>query len=298
MPYTIRFALLPMGHAAGAAKDGESVSVQPTDFTSTEDGQRFIKSLEAFPNDVLQLLSQQCGVAVSPSQVDNLLVIVNKDLTATVYLNEVRQVLRVRASRTINAGEPVAKNDIVADIDRMELGDISIAPEAGVLFLFSVGWRKGLFYDFAPLNPITVVRRTFDCAKVFAQLYAHVLFQERFSILESEWDLLFRAKLFPFAGFKNETIESILSYLRAGWDLCELSDTIVNEVKEKLCGFLDSCASILFLPLILQSWSALRNDIRAAITSVALDWCCRGLKAFCVLITLILDGRISRGNRI
>ena len=158
MPYTIRFALLPMGHAAGAAKDGESVSVQPTDFTSTEDGQRFIKSLEAFPNDVLQLLSQQCGVAVSPSQVDNLLVIVNKDLTATVYLNEVRQVLRVRASRTINAGEPVAKNDI-ADIDRMELGDISIAPEAGVLFLFSVGWRKGLFYDFAPLNPITVVRR-------------------------------------------------------------------------------------------------------------------------------------------
>jgi len=36
-----------------------------------------------------------------------------------------------------------------------------------------------------------------------------LLFQERFSILESEWESLFRAKLFPFAGLRNETIDAI-----------------------------------------------------------------------------------------
>jgi hypothetical protein len=122
----------------------------------------------------------------------------------------------------------------------MDVGDVTIPPDSGILFLFSVGWRKAVFYDFGPLNPNADVRRAFDCGTVFAHLYAQVLFQERFSILEAEWDALFRAKLFPFAGLRNETIEKVLGHLRAGWDLTDLSDAIVTEIRQRLQGFLDS----------------------------------------------------------
>jgi hypothetical protein len=240
MPYVLKFGKLPVGRAlSGARKKGETVTVQYIEFTSTEDGQQFIKALEGFPDDILKLLAHQCGVTVPPSCIDNMLAIINRDQTATVYLNELRQILTVRASRAIRTGEPVAKNDI-ADIHKMELHGIDIPPDSGVVFLFSVGWRKGLFWDFGPLNPTAPANRSFDCSAVFAQLYAHVLFQERFSILESEWDSLFRVRFFPFAGVKNETVESVLSYLRAGWGISDLTNTIIAEVRQRLPGFVES----------------------------------------------------------
>jgi hypothetical protein len=82
--------------------------------------------------------------------------------------------MMIRSLRPITPGEPVAKNDI-ADIERVDFaGDVVIPPDCGVLFVFSVGWRKAVFYDFGPLNPNQDVRRAFDCSKVFAQLYAHL----------------------------------------------------------------------------------------------------------------------------
>jgi hypothetical protein len=239
MPHTIKFDFLPVGYATAAAKAGDGfVSVAPIEFTSTEDGQRFIKVLESFGDHVLRLLADQCRVTVLRSQVDHLLAIVNRDQKATVYLNELPLAMTIRALRPIRPGEPVAKDDI-ADIKRLDLGDVTVPPDAGILFLFSVGWRKAVFYDFGPLNPNADIRRAFDCSIVFAQLYAHLLFQERFSILESEWESLFLAKLFPFAGLRNETIDTILAHLRAGWDLSELSDTIVTGVRRRLPGFLE-----------------------------------------------------------
>jgi hypothetical protein len=229
-----------MGHAAEAAKAGDSfVLVAPMEFVSSEDGQRLIKVLEVFVDHVLRLLAAQCGVTVWRSQVDHLLAIVNRDRTATVYLNELPQRVGIQALRPIKPGEPVAKNDI-ADIERVDLGGVTVPSDSGMLFFFSVGWRRAVFYDFGPLNPNEEVRRTFDCPVVLAQLYARVLFQERFGILESEWESLFAAKLFPFVGLRNETIDAILSHLRFGWDLSVLSDAIVAETRQRLPCFLES----------------------------------------------------------
>lgn len=239
MPYTVTFDQIPVGYAAAAAKDGNTVPVQYIGFTSTEDGQRFIKLLEGIPDDLLRLLAQQCSVMVSPSQVDHIVAIIKRDRTATVYLNELRHTLTIRASRPIKAGEAVTKNDI-ADINQLNLESITIPPDAGVVYLFSIGWRKGLFFDFGPLNPTTEVRRDYDCARLFTQLYASLLFQERFRIQELEWDILFAAQMFPFAGLKNETIQKMLGRVRAGWKLSELSETIVAEVQERVPSFIES----------------------------------------------------------
>src|SRR5205823_6472664 len=136
---------------------------------------------------------------LNPSQVDHLVAVIRRDRTATVYVNELTVILSTMVGRTIKPGERVSKNDIV-DIAAMEFEGITVPDDAAVVVVFSIGWRKGLFYDFSPLHPKENIRRTSRLSGLLGQCYAHVLCQERFSILESEWEALFKAKWFPFAG--------------------------------------------------------------------------------------------------
>ena len=59
MPYEIKFDKPPAGHAVSAARAEETVSVQASEFISTEDGQHFISRVEGFPSEVLSLLAPQ-----------------------------------------------------------------------------------------------------------------------------------------------------------------------------------------------------------------------------------------------
>ena len=234
MPSEIDFGRPPAGHALAAARENETVSVQFLEFTSTEDGQHFIKRLEGFPSEILSKLSPP----IMPSQVDNMLVIARRDGKATAYVNELTQRARVRASRAVVAGELVTKGDIV-DLDRLELG-VEIPDDAGVLFVFSVGWRKGLFYDFGPIGGPDPQPRRYDLAAILGRAYCHVLFQERFSIKDAEWSALFAAKWFPFAGFRNESIETLLSHVRSGWTPDEKLDDFIAEVKDRITQMLQN----------------------------------------------------------
>jgi hypothetical protein len=237
VPHEISFDQIPVGHVAEACKNGGTVKVCPSAFLSTEDGQTFVRRLEQFPTELLGKLPNHARVA--PSQVDQLLAVIRRDRTATVYVNELDMTLGTVIGRSIKEGDHIFKNDIV-DIATMEFDGVSVPNDAGVVLVFSVGWRKGLYYDFAPLHPKEDIRRTAFLPNLFGQCYAHVLFQERFSILESEWEALFKAKWFPFAPLRNETLDEILSHLRAGWELDDLTSKIAQEVKEKLPHFIEA----------------------------------------------------------
>lgn len=136
MPHEVSFDLLPLGHAVEACKGGGSVKICPSAFLSTEDGQAFVRQLEDFPSQLLGKLPQNARVA--PSQVDHLLAVIRRDRTATVYVNELGITLGVLIGRSMKAGEPVFKNDIV-DIATAEFKGVSIPDDTGVLLVFSVG---------------------------------------------------------------------------------------------------------------------------------------------------------------
>ena len=186
----------PAGYVLTSAKEGEYAQVVYREFTSTEDGQYFIQRLEGFPNNILQRLPSQ----INPSQVDHMLAICHRDGKADVYLNELDIRLNARVARSMEAGEEVLKDDI-ADMEGVDLG-VQIPDDAGILFIFSVGWRMGLFYDFGPIGGPDPQLRQYDVGAVLGQAYGHVLFQERFSISDAEWDALFSAQWFPFVGLK------------------------------------------------------------------------------------------------
>ncbi|MGI8980612.1 MAG: hypothetical protein ACR2FY_15395 [Pirellulaceae bacterium] len=228
MPTVIDLEMPPAGYAISGARAGEQASIQCMEFTSTEDGQHFIQRLEGLPSEILGKLTPP----IRPSQVESLLAILDRDGKATVYVNEVGQKVRMRPSRSIKAGERVSKNDIV-DLDRLELS-VDVPAEAGVLYVFSEGWRKGLFYDFGPIAGPDPKPRDYDLFSLLGQVYCQVLFQERFSITESEWEALFKAKWFPFAALPHGTIDELISYIRCGWDPDEKLDEVALEVKGRL----------------------------------------------------------------
>ena len=233
MPYKITLENTPTGYAGTYAKADELVQVIFREFISTEDGQHFIKRLEGGVNPILEKLPS----TVLASTIDHLLAITFKGGETTVYVNELDIQGTVRVARPVKAGQGMTKDDI-ADIVHLDLG-VDIPEDAGFIFVFSVGWRKGLFFDYGPILP-NQEPRLYDVGSVLAQSYAHVLFQELFSITESEWECLSQGKWFPFVGLGKDTIDGLISYARAGWDLDEKLDNIVAEVKSRAPDMLDS----------------------------------------------------------
>ena len=226
MPYEIIMEHAPAGYAGTSARADELVQVIYREFTSTEDGQHFIMRLEGGVNPILEGLP----IKVVPSSVDHLLAIHWKDGKTTVYVNELEIQGAVRTARPVRKWQGMTKDDI-ADIVRLDPG-VDIPEDAGFTFVFSVGWRKGLFFDYGPILP-NHEPRPYEVGSTLAQAYAHVLFQELFSITEDEWNYFLQGKWFPFVGLSNQTINSLISYARSGWDLDEKLDDIVATVKER-----------------------------------------------------------------
>ena len=224
----------PAGYVLSSAKEGEYAQIAYREFTSTEDGQNFIQRLEGIPNNILQRLPSQ----IPPSQIDHMLAICRRDGKADVYVNELDIRLNIRAAWSIKAGEEVLK-DHFADIESAKLG-VQIPDDAGVLFLFSVGWRKGLFYDFEPIGGPDPPPRQYDVSAVLGQAYCQVLFQERFSISDAEWDALFSTQWFLFMGLGHNMIETLISHIQSGWDPDENLDDIVSKTKSRASQMLDS----------------------------------------------------------
>ena len=226
---------LPAGYATESVRKGEQVRIAISGFASTADGQSLIRMLEQFPSEVLSKLPG----TVLPSQVDNLLVIIHPTGTAQVYVNEVSGILTVRAKGTVSAGQAIAKDDI-ADIEKMEFVDIETPSSAGVVYFFSIGWRRGLFYDFGPLVGEEKQLRTYDFARTLGRVYTQVLFQERFSISDAAWSALFASRWFLFNGMSDNLIEKMVAHVQAEWNPDELIDEIAEEVMNKVPDMLSS----------------------------------------------------------
>ena len=161
----------PAGYALTSAKEGEKVQILYREFTSTEDGQHFIHRLEGLANSILERMPSQ----IMPSQVDHMLVIYDRDGKANVCVNQLEVRTLAQVTRSVKAEENIYKDDL-SDIKSIDLG-VSIPSDSGFLFLFSLGWRKGLFYDFGPICGPDAQVRKYDIAAVLAQYYCHVLFQ-------------------------------------------------------------------------------------------------------------------------
>ena len=265
MPFEINIGKPPAGYALCSGKEGDKLPIIFREFTSTEDGQYFIQRLEGM-SDVLQNLPS----LIKPSQIDNMLVIYHSDGRVTAYVNELEQRLFIRFAGPVEAGTAVTKDDI-ADVERLEIG-VQIPDDVGFSFVFSIGWRKGLFYDFGPIGLPEPQVRQYDVNRALGQSFCHVLFQERFSISDAEWNMLFATKWFPFVGFRNETIKTLINHVRSNWNPDEMIDDIVSEINENVQQMLDSWRThsslAQHLPILERAIDRFQNDDHVSCTAL------------------------------
>ena len=233
MPIQIQSAQ-PAGYAAEVNDENNRVQVIFREFTSSDDGHHFIQRLEGIPDTLIKALP-----TIKPSQVDHLLAVYSEDGTATVYCNELNLILNVRTAKSVKAGESVYVDDI-ADIAALAVS-AEIPDDAPFLFLFSVGWRKGLFYDFGVSSATGESTRPYTLSRMLGALYRQVMFQERYSISDADWQAIIEHKWFPFIGLGNELITDLLSRVKQGKDPDTLLDRIVDRVRE-------------LTPSILEKW--------------------------------------------
>jgi|SRR5712692_2339597 len=231
MPYEIRFENLPAGYAVSPARGSEKIIVQQFDFVSSEDGDELITKLEGLPQEILSMLPLPAPVL--PSMVHTLLVVIRKDKTAKVYLNEVQPIAQTRIKGSCEKGEIITANRVL-DIGRMTFPNVEIPGDAGVVYVFSVGWRKGLFYDLSPLHDEEGKLRQYDLEEVIGSLYAYLTFQERFKIEETTWQKFFAQKWFPFVHLDNTLLREMISHARQGWQIDELLPKISANVERLL----------------------------------------------------------------
>ncbi len=232
--FDITLSQLPAGHADHVIPDSHYGWILVKEFTSTEDGQDFVKRLEG----IVDFLRRQLPEETHPSQIDHLLAIIHRDRTAQIFVNEIPINAQVRVAKPVDAGQPVMKGDIV-DIARLDLG-VVIPQDAGVVFLFSIGWRKGLLYDLVPLGGPSSTERDYDIDAYLGRMYGYVLFQERHSLSEVEWERLLKEKWFPFIGLPESSIGAMLSQVRSGKRVDDVLPEIVSNVSKRLPEILDS----------------------------------------------------------
>jgi hypothetical protein len=229
VPYKLKLNQAPAGFAGKSADHGDKVTLILREFLSSEDGKEFTNRLEGWPNELLQIAGKGNTRA---SQVDHMLVHFSREGECFVFVNELKITIKTRVQRDVAKGSAVMSDDIV-DITEFRFDDVEIPPEHGVLVVFSCGWRKGVYFDFGPIDP-SQGNRTYSLWKILGNQYNYVMFQELHSLTDEEWSILFSEKWFPFIGLKLKTLKTLIGWIRSGYQAEKILSLAVKDVKSSL----------------------------------------------------------------
>lgn len=231
MPVEIKLNELPAGYSEKSGRGGDMIPVSQKGFYSSEDGEVLIKRLEGWPDYFLKLVPSQ--TPLKPSYIDSLLVIISKNKTAKIYLNDAQVIAEMRVKGGCEKGEAITANRIL-DIGKMKFENATIPEDAGFIFVFSVGWRQGFIYDLEPLHQNE--NREYDIEETLGSCYAYLLFQDRFKIDDNTWDSILSQKWFPFSYLDDNFIKKMISHAREGWEiddlLPEIHDNVIDLLKK------------------------------------------------------------------
>lgn len=221
MPFTFyNKQQFPCGFAMTGGLTGEKLVVELSNFYTIEDGNDFISRIESCSEIVQPALD---SAKIMPSGVDHLLAILYPDQKVTVYCNELKQTgraqLRDVSGKGIKSGQGLTVNHITEFLE-MELSDadsnpIDIPLNCGIIYIFSIHWRKGLYFDFSPFSD-KKYRLPTNLKRLFGHYHTVVTFQELYSATDTQWAKVIEWGWFPFAGMPIEDRITLFALAKEG----------------------------------------------------------------------------------
>lgn len=152
-----------------------------------------------YMDEISKLFLHPPEYKINISSINNLLIVIHKDLSADIYLNDFPIEIKCRSKRDILEGELISDNSI-ADIVELRFPSIDIKESDKVICCIKVGWKFGLYFHLMR-NPNLVQKEVgsseFEEVELevsnltrmqtqLGQLYRYLTFQYVYQSLESE----------------------------------------------------------------------------------------------------------------
>lgn len=203
------------------------VQVTSSHFVASRAGDPFVRFSESVGKWIWKALPID---APRPEKVSNFLAIIHRDWSAEIHVNDVALEFSLLYRRDVKAGETICLHD-VANVISVNVVGVEIPPTAGFVIFFTLGWRRGLGFDLAPVSGLD---RTYDVHARLAQLYGTVMWDELANLDDAHWEAMLQARWFPFSVLRPETINRIVRQIAAGAPLEPLLDPIEAELRSSL----------------------------------------------------------------
>jgi len=142
------------------------------------------------------------------------LIIMHKDLSADIYINNLPMSVQSMLKKDVEAGEIIRVRDI-ADIKELRFQGIKIKKTDSLIFCFKKGWKFGLFFNLEQINEKSVL----NLDKLYHDLgtyYKYLMFQEEYNILTSEkiFNVMFEDGWFPFIQLLGGDFKKLATYYK------------------------------------------------------------------------------------
>ncbi len=180
---------LPMGISMDTVEIGENTRILTTAFFKDTDGHDFFETLKTFERLFLGPFKSEGN---NLSGIDNVLVLMVKNI-CTVYINECKFIINAIAQRNLSSGEPITRNDILG-VRSLAIQNIIIPDDVGIILFFSIGWRRGLFFDCRPNSGANL----HNIHQVMGRHYESLLYDDIQHLTENLWNSIFEVGWFPF----------------------------------------------------------------------------------------------------
>jgi hypothetical protein len=165
--------------------------------------------------------------------INHYLILIHRDLSTDVYVNEFPMQAKILAKRDVKAGEAIGYRDI-ADIAEIRFPGIDIKESDCIILCFKKGWKFGLFFDLNPADG----KSTLDTKNLFHDLggyYRYLSFQEVYLILKNEplFEDMFADGWFPFIQLLGGDFEELAALYKHKQDLPDNIDKFLNKFNKE-----------------------------------------------------------------
>lgn len=200
--------------------------------TDNDDGTFFYSCLDQISR--LFLREWMIRERTNESSISNCLILMSNLNSAKVYIN-FPTIMNIIARRRINSGDPIAREDI-ADIREIVFGDPEIkdADFQAIIYIFSIGWKRGLFYDFT-----SMIKGSSDALSInsirtlLASFYAYIIFPEIHKIYPEIKETLTRDGWFPFIRILGKNFDLLCDAIKNDFPISDVSLDIINSFDKK-----------------------------------------------------------------
>lgn len=217
-----------VGFSLDTARAGNNVRVAQRCFLTDYDGDLFFACLDQISR--IYLRDWISSRRKTESKITNCLIFIQKNNEVEVFIN-IPTSMQIISKRSIEKGDEIYREDI-ADLTRVRFPGIQMKSDCAVIYIFSNGWRRGLYFDFLPVQPQSS-HRTSDLETLFASFHSYLLFPEVHRLEPKVKEKMFECGWFPFIRLLGQHFEEICNALKNEFPLIETEIKVVNSFDEK-----------------------------------------------------------------